>query len=282
MNNFNKINKNDIKYINEVTLNTNLIQTLNNTYIVKDISNLEYNNYLKVKNMSLPILLPLEIKKENNHTYFLYNYYENKEDMLSNYESMLNTVKVLFSKSSHIIPIPKITEFKYKKLAVISNDRFNMLEIKIRQQEMNPVKNDFSWIYLSKYHIILDLKYEIYKMIKRLKTETKDIEVGINHGYPTLTHFYNYKFIGYKYIKEGIIENDIYKIYLDMDSLDVNHFEIINKYIKTDIGKKYFKLMVMFSYLLMLDIENDLLICNKYLSLTTKISKFLTQFKDYK
>ncbi len=282
MNNFNKINENDIKYINDITLNTKLIQTINNTYIVKDISLIEYNNYLKVKNMSLSILEPIEIKKENNHIYFLYNYYENKEDILSNYESMLNTIKTLFDKSSHIIPTPKITGFKYKKLAVISNDRFNMLEIKIRQIETNPAKNDFSWIYLSKYHIILDLKYEIYKMIKRLKTETKDIEVGINHGYPTLSHFYNYKFLGYKYIKEGVLENDLYKIYLDMDSLDINHYEIINKYIKTDIGKKYFKLMVMFSYLLMLDIKEDVITCNKYLSITSKISRFLSQFKNYK
>ncbi len=194
----------------------------------------------------------------------------------------MKTISLLHKKTAKKVPQPKMAEIKYKKIALIANDRFNMLEMKIRNIELNPVKNDLSWIYLSKYHIILDIKLEIYKMIKRLKMIKDDVEVGINHGFPSQVHFFNNSFISYKYLKEGVIENDLYKVFLDFDSLEINHLEIIDKYLDEKYSKKYFKLMVLFSYLLMCDIEPNYTCASKYIKLTNKISRFMYQFKNYK
>lgn len=265
-----------------LTLKTIIAHDNTNYYIIKDIDKIEYTNYLKIKNEKLPFLLPLKIANYQNHIYFLYNYYENYQNIFDTYDKVLRTISVLHKKTAIKVPQAKMAEFKYKKMAIIANDRFNLLEMKIRNIELNPQKNDLSWIYLSKYHIILDLKLEIYKMIKRLKAFNDDVEVGVNHGFPSQSHFFNDCFISFKYIKEGVIENDLYRAYLDFDSLDINHFEIIDKYLKEKYSKKYFKLMVLFSYLLMCDIEPNYTCASKYIKLTNKISRFLFQFKNYK
>lgn len=282
MTDYNKLFNLHLEISDNLTLQTIIAHDKENYYVIKDISKIEYTNYLKVKNDKLPFLKPLKIAKHENHTYFLYNYYENNQSIYEAYDGILKTISLLHKKTAKKVPQPKMAEIKYKKIALIANDRFNMLEMKIRNIELNPVKNDLSWIYLSKYHIILDIKLEIYKMIKRLKMIKDDVEVGINHGFPSQVHFFNNSFISYKYLKEGVIENDLYKVFLDFDSLEINHLEIIDKYLDEKYSKKYFKLMVLFSYLLMCDIEPNYTCASKYIKLTNKISRFMYQFKNYK
>lgn len=282
MTDYNKLFNLHLEIFDNLTLQTIIAHDKENYYVIKDISKIEYTNYLKVKNDKLPFLKPLKIAKHENHTYFLYNYYENHQSIYEAYDGTLKTISLLHKKTAKKVPQPKMAEIKYKKIALIANDRFNMLEMKIRNIELNPVKNDLSWIYLSKYHIILDIKLEIYKMIKRLKMIKDDVEVGINHGFPSQVHFFNNSFISYKYLKEGVIENDLYKVFLDFDSLEINHLEIIDKYLDEKYSKKYFKLMVLFSYLLMCDIEPNYTCASKYIKLTNKISRFMYQFKNYK
>lgn len=282
MTDYNKLFNLHLEIFDNITLQTIIAHDKENYYVIKDISKIEYTNYLKVKNDKLPFLKPLKIAKHENHTYFLYNYYENHQSIYEAYDEILKTISLLHKKTAKKVPQPKMAEIKYKKIALIANDRFNMLEMKIRNIELNPVKNDLSWIYLSKYHIILDIKLEIYKMIKRLKMIKDDVEVGINHGFPSQVHFFNNSFISYKYLKEGVIENDLYKVFLDFDSLEINHLEIIDKYLDEKYSKKYFKLMVLFSYLLMCDIEPNYTCASKYIKLTNKISRFMYQFKNYK
>lgn len=282
MTDYNKLFNLHLEISDNLTLQTIIAHDKENYYVIKDISKIEYTNYLKVKNDKLPFLKPLKIAKHENHTYFLYNYYENHQSIYEAYDEILKTISLLHKKTAKKVPQPKMAEIKYKKIALIANDRFNMLEMKIRNIELNPVKNDLSWIYLSKYHIILDIKLEIYKMIKRLKMIKDDVEVGINHGFPSQVHFFNNSFISYKYLKEGVIENDLYKVFLDFDSLEINHLEIIDKYLDEKYSKKYFKLMVLFSYLLMCDIEPNYTCASKYIKLTNKISRFMYQFKNYK
>lgn len=282
MTDYNKLFNLHLEISDNLTLQTIIAHDKENYYVIKDISKIEYTNYLKVKNDKLPFLKPLKIAKYENHTYFLYNYYENHQSIYEVYDGILKTISLLHKKTAKKVPQPKMAEIKYKKIALIANDRFNMLEMKIRNIELNPVKNDLSWIYLSKYHIILDIKLEIYKMIKRLKMIKDDVEVGINHGFPSQVHFFNNSFISYKYLKEGVIENDLYKVFLDFDSLEINHLEIIDKYLDEKYSKKYFKLMVLFSYLLMCDIEPNYTCASKYIKLTNKISRFMYQFKNYK
>lgn len=282
MTDYNKLFNLHLEISDNLTLQTIIAHDKENYYVIKDISKIEYTNYLKVKNDKLPFLKPLKIAKHENHTYFLYNYYKNHQSIYEAYDEILKTISLLHKKTAKKVPQPKMAEIKYKKIALIANDRFNMLEMKIRNIELNPVKNDLSWIYLSKYHIILDIKLEIYKMIKRLKMIKDDVEVGINHGFPSQVHFFNNSFISYKYLKEGVIENDLYKVFLDFDSLEINHLEIIDKYLDEKYSKKYFKLMVLFSYLLMCDIEPNYTCASKYIKLTNKISRFMYQFKNYK
>lgn len=213
MTDYNKLFNLHLEISDNLTLQTIIAHDKENYYVIKDISKIEYTNYLKVRNDKLPFLKPLKIAKHENHTYFLYNYYENHQSIYEAYDGILKTISLIHKKTAKKVPQLKMAEIKYKKIALIANDRFNMLEMKIRNIELNPVKNDLSWIYLSKYHIILDIKLEIYKMIKRLKMIKDDVEVGINHGFPSQVHFFNNSFISYKYLKEGVIENDLYKVF---------------------------------------------------------------------
>ena len=110
---------------------TGVLSDKENYYVIKDISKIEYTNYLKVKNDKLPFLKPLKIAKHENHTYFLYNYYENHQSIYEAYDGILKTISLLHKKTAKKVPQPKMAEIKYKKIALIANDRFNMLEMKI-------------------------------------------------------------------------------------------------------------------------------------------------------
>lgn len=274
----------DLKFykVSSLTEKTWIASTNNDSYIIKDISIIEYSNYLKVKSLNLPIIKPVEIKKVNNHIYFLYEYRNDYSSIYDRYEGMLEAASKMVSKTKKNIPIPKMAEFKFKKIAVIANDRFTSLELKIRQIETNPIKNDMSWIYLSKYHLVLDTKLEIYKLLKKFKNYNSSIDVAVNHGNPQESHYLCNHFIGYRYIKEGHPVNDYYKIYIDMDNLDINHKKIMDKYLSDEISKRYFKLMVLYTYVLMLDIDYSYEITSRFLSITSKIVRFLNQFKEYK
>lgn len=268
--------------ISSLTERTWIASTSNESYIIKNVSIIEYSNYQKLKGQNLPFLKPIEIKKMNNHIFFLYEYRNDYSSIYDKYEGMLDTVYTIVKKTEKEIPVPKMAEFKFKKIAIIANDRFTSLEIKIRQIEMSPIKNDMSWIYLSKYHIVLDTKLEIYKLLKRFKGFNSSIKVSVNHGNPQESHYINNHFIGYKYVREGSPVNDYYKIYIDMDNLDINHKKIFEKYITDDISKRYFKLMVLYTYVLMLDIDYTYEALTRFLNITNKIVRFLHQFKEYK
>ena len=59
----------DLKFykVSPLTEKTWIASTNNDSYIIKDISIIEYSNYLKVKSLNLPIIKPVEIKKMNNN-----------------------------------------------------------------------------------------------------------------------------------------------------------------------------------------------------------------------
>ena len=142
--------------------------------------------------------------------------------------------------------------FKIKKMILVMNERFNLVELKIREIELSSYKDDTSWIVLSKYHILLDCKKEVYKLTKKISNELKKEKVlcyCILHSYPTLEHFINDRLISYPYSKYGYYVNDLYKAYVDLEHLNFDIKSILDKYLDSSFAKQYFKLMVMYTYI---------------------------------
>ena len=69
---------------------------------------------------------------------------------------------------------------------------------------------------------------------------------------------------------------------MDLSKGLIEYFRNPMSHSKQKYSKKYFKLMVLFSYLLMCDIEPNYTCASKYIKLTNKISRFMYQFKNYK
>lgn len=70
MTDYNKLFNLHLEISDNLTLQTIIAHDKENYYVIKDISKIEYTNYLKVKNDKLPFLKPLKIAKHENHTYF--------------------------------------------------------------------------------------------------------------------------------------------------------------------------------------------------------------------
>ncbi len=251
-------------------------------YVIKLIEPKEENHYEILKRSNYSYLKPLDIKRYNNNTYYLFPYL--KETKVDDGTCLLKELDILHNKTKRKYDSSKIASFKFKKMVIVMNEKFNSLEMKIREIELSSIKNDVSWIVLSKYYIILEAKLIIYQLIKKVEKEINNLEYDscFLHAHPTLEHFKCEKFLSFSHAKEGYYVSDLYKVYLELESENKNIKLQLDKVLITAFSKRYFKLMVLFSYTLNLDNIDFNKNLQPYIIYTNKIAKALSLFKEYK
>ena len=259
-----------------------IINTSDGVFVIKEISLKEKNNYKLLAKYKYDYLKPLARREYMGKTFYLFPYIEDKLE--DNGNNILKELNNIHKKTANPNSTNKISAFKLKKMILVMNEKFQLLELKIREVELRKIKGDVEWIILAKYYIILDTKFIIYSLLKKLEKEVKDLEYAASflHAAPNASHFKDNKFLSFNYAKEGYFVSDIYKVYLSFESSNKNIKKEIEKYLDTPFAKKYFKLMVLYSYTILLDSIDFYKDISPYITYTNKLAKALSLFKDYK
>lgn len=221
--------------------------------------------------------------KDNNKYYLIFKNTIKKSDFKSNQLESLRVSKLIYDeyKFKHIL---KKEQFRsLSNMYKLLDNKFNYIEMRIRELEMAPIKNDFIWIFLSKYHAILDAKVILYD----LQTDIlKFIEKEISVDYGLV-----FRFKSLIEVENGLIEPNLNYYYAPISMLYAryylayDHVEFIDDfYIEIDriseFDKKYFCFMVLYVYVLNLnlDILGSSQSMDLYINICKKIDLFYKKF----
>ena len=220
----------------------------------------------------------------NNEFYILFEGLINESDNFSKNNILL--LENIHNDFKFQIKLNKENAKTLTNLYKVLDNKFSYLELRIREIETKPYHDDFDWIILSKYYIVLDTRiilYDIQNDIFKMIDKEEEEYYGIV--------FKNIPNIKYK---NGLIEPnfDIYygpiaalfsKIYLAYDHKELND-DFKKKLDKMNIfNKKYFFFISLYIYVLNLNLEiipsNSNL--QAFISITKRIKAFIDLFKDY-
>lgn len=273
-----------IESIEEITLRSRLINSFEGKYILKEMTPNEIDAYAYLAKTKYQHLRPLLKREIDNKVYYLFNYIERDSKPQSKPILMLREMSKLVKNTAVLEDCSAIDEFRFKKMVMITNERFNAIELFIRQIELQEIKNDDSWIYLSKYHIVLDAKREIYNLLKKLPRDAKkeSLTYSFLQGSPMECHFKDQYFLTFSKARRGYYVNDLYKAYVELEYLSFDIKHELDKVLSSSFSKRYFKLMVLYTYIIGMDSMKISKSPYAYIRYTSCLAKTMALFKDYK
>lgn len=247
-------------------------------YLAYFVNKREYNIYLEYVKLSKNINKSIYEIKDYNEILLVFDY-ENQTESNVKKRKILPILEEIFDKSSFEIELKKDHLVNLNNIYKVLDNKFSYLEMRIREIELSPVKNDISWIILSKYNIVLDAKIYLY-----------DLQTDI------------FKSIDKKEtIKYGLISRDVYELHYSKSKIlpsydsyygplgmlfcryyltfDLEVIEDINKL--DSFNQKYFSFMSL--YILILNLNLGVVLdnysINNYLLITKKIKAFINAYK---
>ncbi|MGM9969025.1 MAG: hypothetical protein ACI35S_01345 [Anaeroplasma sp.] len=226
-----------------------------------------------------------ELKYQN--TYYLL-FYEaiNSSEYKERYKKIMDLCLNIFSEFRFPVTLKHSHTRLLTNLYKLLDNKFTYFEMRIREIELKPLKNDLDWIILTKYHIILDAKVYLYDLqsdLFKLIDKKTEVEYGLVYKeldssilyvdtlYPSSNIYYAP--IGMLYTRLYLEYNDLFDTSLFKDKIDKS----------SEFNKKYFLFMTIYIYILNLRLEiiiNNSSISN-YLEVTSGINRLITNFKDY-
>ena len=185
----------------------------------------------------------------------------------------------LFNDFSHSIKLSKSNSMLLKNQTTILNNKFSYYEMRIRNIEMKRIKNDFDWVILSKYHIILDTRLYLYDLLDdifRYIDSESEIKIGLIFKNPFLIYFENDKIEPYMELYYGSLGMMLARAYIEFGSINENYFiEEIKKLNRID--KIYFLYSTLYILILSFNFDIDEKI-DLYLDITKMLHQVIYNF----
>ncbi len=264
--------------------------TANHKFIIKEMDQKAIDIYQILKYVNANIFYENHIIKYLDKTYYIYLFLDNKGEEKTKIPHIKEELKQVHSLTRFDVSLKKKEYQNLTNLYKILDSRFSLIEMNMRILETSSLKGDYTWVYLSKYNIILEAKKIMEKLQNKLHKDIEastDLTYALNHSNPSVSHFKDKYIINYNNAYFGFVVSDIAKFYVENDHIEINWYEIINPWLneyKKDIYKTYFKFLVLYIYILNINTETMLNYesLNKYIQITNKISNFCTVFKNYK
>ena len=129
----------------------------NEEFLVRYVTQQEYAIYYDLCRFTNRLKQAVyEINLQNG--YLLFFEYENLTEANVKIGRIIEILREIHEKSGFEITLKKDHLLNLNNIYKVLDHKFSYLEMRIREIETNPVKNDISWIILSKYNIILDAK----------------------------------------------------------------------------------------------------------------------------
>lgn len=276
--------------VGNISNKVSYFDTTNEKFVVKEMDDKAINVYKILKYVNANVLFEQYSVKYLNKVYYIYPFITNKGEVKTKIPLMAQALKDVHELTRFDISLKKSDYKSLTSLYKVLDSRFSLLEMNIRVLETSPVKGDYTWIYLSKYSVILEAK----KILEKLQTKLhKDIEASTDltyaliHSNPSLAHFQDRVILNYNNAYFGFVVSDIAKFYIENDHINYNWFELINTWLseyKKEIYKTYFKFIVLYIYIVSINSESMINYesLNSYIQITDKISNFCKTFKKYK
>jgi hypothetical protein len=253
-------------------------------YSLYRLDNNEYQAYIELLK-SKYIKKDIYSYKESIYFNVLFLESINKSEDKAVKNELINVLENIFNEYKYQVTLKKIELKKLNNLYKLLDNKFNYIEMRIREVEFKQVKDDLSWIILSKYHSILDAKIILYDLqtdIFRFIDKETVIDYGLifngmekvilenNQIEPKFSFFYAPKGMLYA------------RYYLLCDHYGVSE-EFKKKVSKLSVfDKKFFCFMVIYIYILNLNI--GIIINNSnvnlYVDICKKIDAFIREFKS--
>ena len=134
-----------------------------NKYILFKLNQLEYSIYYNLTLIDDVISKCIYDFVDNDSMYLLFDF--NDTMTLDSVKSIkiLDLLESVFNKSSYEVTLKKKSFNNLNKIYRILDMKYTYFEFRIREIETKIIKDDLSWIILSKYNILLDSR--IYNKI---------------------------------------------------------------------------------------------------------------------
>lgn len=284
-----------LSIINKLPIKVKEVKNNYNNILLIDNYNKEYHLYkLDVKHY----LIYYELIKSKFFLKAIFELHENNDYFLLFEESINSTEKNVIIKKLFKTYFNVFDDFKFEivlkkkffknlqNIYKVLDDKFSYLELRIREIELSPIKDDVSWVILTKYNIFLDAKIFLYDLQQDIFKYIDDSE-SISYGLVYNSDFFNS-------YKNGLIEPKfnlyyapisalLFRLYLECDELQFHNYiiEILKGF--DEFNQKYFCFMCLYVYILNARIEyipNNYNICS-YIAISKKIKIFINKFGDY-
>lgn len=269
-----------------------ILSFVDNKKIIRDKNGLLYSfyrldesEYQAYKELSKSKYIKKDIYtyKDSTNYHVLFKNSINKSDDKAIKKDLIIILENVFIEYKYQITPKKKELKKLNGLYKLLDNKFNYIEMRIREIELSQKKDDISWIILSKYHSLLDAKIILYDLQTDI-FKFVDKETSIEYGLV----FNN---IDYNMLESGLLEPKFRFYYCPKGMLYVRYFllfdhmlideEFKKKVMKLSVfDKKYFCFMVIYIYILNLNfgimINNSNI--NLYIDICKKIDIFIKEF----
>lgn len=271
-----------------------ILSIIDNKKIIRDKNGLLYsfykldeNDYQAYKELTKSKYIKKDIYSYNDstHHHVLFLNSINKSEDKAKANELIVLLENIYNEFKYQITPQKKELKKLNGLYKLLDNKFNYIEMRIREIELSLIKDDISWIILSKYHSILDAKIILYD----LQTDIfKFIDKGTNIEYGLLFNDLNLNMVDnglieskfkFYYAPKGML---FARFFLLVDHMDINE-DFKKKVSKLPVfDKKYFCFMVLYIYVLNLNfgisLNNSNI--NLYINVCKKIDWFVKEFNN--
>ena len=252
-------------------------------------------NVLKSQNVS-NLIYPI-ITKDNKNVflndgeyYYLQKFYYDTPSLNEvKARNLLEELKLLHKKTQirkNLSPLK--SKKKFEEIFNYLQYKFSLLETFVRDVEGKPY-DEYSIVILKGYHHILDAKKIMEKLNKKIIGSVKEkitVDYVYLHGKPKISHLLNvngYYLIGYQNGYYGISSFDIAKYYIEVEDLNINHYEIISNYFNAydnDFYFDYFCFLVLLYYIKSIIVyDKDYVSSQSFIYVCKAIQTFIDKFK---
>lgn len=289
----------DVLDIQKYTHRTIILNGSNGAYLLKFTNPDVEQKYEFLSNIGISnILYPLlnnekSYLSKGDNTYFLTNFVNNSNTLIPEVkaQTLFNDLNYIHQKTAFKRQLsPMTSRPKFEEITKQLDYKFTLLEQFIRSVETRPLEV-FSMPILSNYHYILDAKFELVKLEKKIIQIIKDresVEFSFVHNNPQLEHLVVNR--GERYItsidkgKIGISSLDMAKLYIENDDLNLDFRAMFKEYFsmkESDFYFEYFKFLVLFIYIKRITITGlDYTSSQSFISSAQNIVKYFHNFKD--
>ncbi len=284
-----------LSLINRLPYSLSIVQRKREYYILKDQDGHLYHLYaLNQKSYLLYLELSKSSKieksifetRDNEIYYLLFSCLNKSSEDMAVLKKMLPLLEDIFQDFTYSITLKKEHFTNLNNIYKVLDNKFSYFEMRIREIEVMPRKDDISWIILSKYYILLDAKmylYDLQQDIFGFIDKNTVLDYGLIFNSITKENYKNKLIEPDFHVYYGPISMLLCRLYLYFDHLDLQEYfkERLKKL--DEFNKKYFCFMVIYIYIL--NINLDILLnpynISNYLQFTKRISSFIKEFGDY-